>query len=489
MISSIPIGGSISPEGFLLPILLLLVIIVTVVIAIVILIVIVDDVERVPVGPVFLLGLLALAIDAACAFRAEEMPSLISCWIAAKVMVGVMLTSFWEAFYKRTCSKNDITSLERGYGMIHEDGDNDAIGGNDDERAISSNSSSGIKKYRGLNSNDGGNTGNGVKIAGGVIGSGDEIGHGSFDVIVGMDWLSQNKAVIVSYEKVVEILLEDEPKLSDISVVRDFVDVFPKDLLGLPPQRQVEFCIDLVPGATPVAKSLYRLAPSEMQELFGSFKSCKTRVSYDRVILRGEHQCYKEVHSLSTGLIRDGIHMDPEEPKAMTISFGVKGMILAAQGEAFNQENILAERLHGLISNVKKEDGNVVHYGSNMWFLSRRCGDKSLRNAIGYEHGLSPQTDGQSERTISDGWRILKAEGSLIGPELLQETTDKVVGIKEKLKAARDRQKSYADNRRKPLEFEVRDRVMLKVSPWKGVVRFGKKGKFIPRETLSSASI
>ncbi|GJT05117.1 putative reverse transcriptase domain-containing protein [Tanacetum coccineum] len=51
----------------------------------------------------------------------------------------------------------------------------------------------------------------------------------------------------------------------------------------------------------------------------------------------------------------------------------------------------------------------------------------------------------------------------------------------EKLKAARDRQKSYADNRRKPLEFEVGDRVMLKVSPWKGVVRFGKKGKLAPR--------
>ncbi|GKA96231.1 hypothetical protein Tco_0818326 [Tanacetum coccineum] len=69
----------------------------------------------------------------------------------------------------------------------------------------------------------------------------------------------------------------------------------------------------------------------------------------------------------------------------------------------------------------------------------------------------------------------------MIGPELVQETTDKVVLIKEKLKAARDRQKSYADNRRKPLEFEVGDRVMLKVSPWKGVIRFGKKGKLAPR--------
>ncbi|GKA36966.1 hypothetical protein Tco_0723531, partial [Tanacetum coccineum] len=60
------------------------------------------------------------------------------------------------------------------------------------------------------------------------------------------------------------------------------------------------------------------------------------------------------------------------------------------------------------------------------------------------------------------------------------EKTDKVVLIKEKLKAARDRQKSYADNRRKPLEFEVGYKVLLKVSPWKGVMRFGKKGKLAP---------
>ncbi|GJZ53337.1 putative reverse transcriptase domain-containing protein [Tanacetum coccineum] len=72
-------------------------------------------------------------------------------------------------------------------------------------------------------------------------------------------------------------------------------------------------------------------------------------------------------------------------------------------------------------------------------------------------------------------------EGSLIGPELVQETTDKVVVIKERLQAARDRHKSYADKRRKLLEFEVEDRVMLKVSPCKGVFRFGKKDKLVPR--------
>ncbi|GJY74955.1 hypothetical protein Tco_0479386 [Tanacetum coccineum] len=59
----------------------------------------------------------------------------------------------------------------------------------------------------------------------------------------------------------------DEKRLEDIPVVREFPEVFPKDLPGLPPVRQVEFQINLIPGATPVARAPYRLAPSEMQEL------------------------------------------------------------------------------------------------------------------------------------------------------------------------------------------------------------------------------
>ncbi|GJZ18028.1 hypothetical protein Tco_0554151 [Tanacetum coccineum] len=72
-------------------------------------------------------------------------------------------------------------------------------------------------------------------------------------------------------------------------------------------------------------------------------------------------------------------------------------------------------------------------------------------------------------------------ESQLIRPEIVQETTEKIVQIKERLKTARIRQKSYADKRRKPLEFQVGDRLLLKVSPWKGVVQFGKKGKLAPR--------
>ncbi|GKE29361.1 putative reverse transcriptase domain-containing protein, partial [Tanacetum coccineum] len=72
-------------------------------------------------------------------------------------------------------------------------------------------------------------------------------------------------------------------------------------------------------------------------------------------------------------------------------------------------------------------------------------------------------------------------EGLLIRPELVQETIEKISQIKDRLKVAHDRQKSYADKRWKPLVFSVGDYVLLKVSPWKGVVRFGKKGKLAPK--------
>ncbi|GJY45082.1 putative reverse transcriptase domain-containing protein [Tanacetum coccineum] len=181
---------------------------------------------------------------------------------------------------------------------------------------------------------------------------------------------------------------------------------------------------------------------------------------------------------------------------------------------------------HGVpVSIISDRDGR---FASHLW--------QALQEALGTKLHMStayhPKTDGQSERTIQTLEDMLRAcvmdfggswdthlplvefsynnsyhtsikcapfealygrkcrspviwtevgESQLIGPELVQETTEKIFQIKERLKTARSRQKSYADKRRKPLEFKVGDRVLLKVSPWKGVVRFGKKGKLAPR--------
>ncbi|GJR50318.1 hypothetical protein Tco_1400839 [Tanacetum coccineum] len=72
-------------------------------------------------------------------------------------------------------------------------------------------------------------------------------------------------------------------------------------------------------------------------------------------------------------------------------------------------------------------------------------------------------------------------DAQLSGPEIIHDTTEKIIQIKKRIQAARDRKKSYADRKRKPLEFQVGDKVMLKVSPWKGVILFGKRDKLNPR--------
>nr|GEZ91901.1 putative reverse transcriptase domain-containing protein [Tanacetum cinerariifolium] len=181
---------------------------------------------------------------------------------------------------------------------------------------------------------------------------------------------------------------------------------------------------------------------------------------------------------------------------------------------------------HGIpVSIISDRD---PRFESNFW--------RSLQNALGTRLDMStayhPETDGQSERTIQTLEDMLRAcaidfvkgwvnhlplvelsynnnyhtsikvapfealygrrcrspvcwtevgEAQILDPEFIQETTEKIVQIKQRIQAARDRQKSYADLKRKPMKFHVEDNVMLKVLPWKRVVRFGKRGKLNPR--------
>ncbi|GKF54155.1 putative reverse transcriptase domain-containing protein, partial [Tanacetum coccineum] len=122
-------------------------------------------------------------------------------------------------------------------------------------------------------------------------------GSGSFDVIIGMDRLADHKAEIICHDKVVRIPLLDgkvlrvlgekpkekmrqlmsakakEKEQEEIIVVRDF----PDDLSGLPPVQEIEFRIELIPGAMPVAKSPYRLTPSELEEFSGQLKELQDK--------------------------------------------------------------------------------------------------------------------------------------------------------------------------------------------------------------------
>ncbi|GJR85736.1 hypothetical protein Tco_0209747 [Tanacetum coccineum] len=193
----------------------------------------------------------------------------------------------------------------------------------------------------------------------------------------------------------------DEPKVGDISLVRDFVDVFPEDLLGLPPQRQVKFRIDLVHGATSVAKSPYRLAPLECKKYLNKFESCKDK----------------------------GFHTDLSN---------VKDKILTTPSETSKVENAPAEMLRDLDQQMEKraDDGkeNVVTDA-----LSRKERVKPRRvqaMAMTIQYGVRGMIlTAQSEAFKSPVLWADIGESSLTGLELVQEMTDKVVMVKEKPKA------------------------------------------------------
>ncbi|GJS47869.1 putative reverse transcriptase domain-containing protein [Tanacetum coccineum] len=180
------------------------------------------------------------------------------------------------------------------------------------------------------------------------------------------------------------------------------------------------------------------------------------------------------------------------------------------------KKTVTMERLTGLYLEVVLRHGVLVsiisdsdsRFTSHFW--------QSLQKAVGTRLDMSttyhPQTDGQSERTIQtlkdmlrtcvidfdNGWdthlplvefsynniyhtSIKAAPFEALYDQIIHETTEKIIQIKSRIQAAGDRQKSYADVMHRPLEFQVRDKVMLNVSPWKGLIRFGKWGKLNPR--------
>nr|GEX87755.1 putative reverse transcriptase domain-containing protein [Tanacetum cinerariifolium] len=268
----------------------------------------------------------------------------------------------------------------------------------------------------------------------------------------------------------------DEKRLANIPVVREFPDVFSKELPVLPSVRQVEFQIDLIPGA----------APGEDQEM--AFQILKQKL------------CEALILALPEGNDDFVVYCDASIQGAVVFSlkiwrhylYGTKCIVFTdhkSLQHVLNQKelNMRQRRWLKLLADYDCEiryhpgKANVVADA-----LSRKRIIKSRQVKplyVSYHAGIkaAPFEALYGRKCRSPVYWAEVGDTQLTGPELIHETTKKIVQIRQHLQAVRDRQRSYANVRQKPLEFHAGDRVMLKISPRKGIIRFEKRGKLNPR--------
>nr|GEV63264.1 putative reverse transcriptase domain-containing protein [Tanacetum cinerariifolium] len=339
---------------------------------------------------------------------------------------------------------------------------------------------------------------------------------GSFDIIIGMDSLSKYHVIIVRDKKIVrisfrnEILIvrgnksnnehatrlniisftktqkyllkvchvflahvtvkkaEDkleEKRLKDVPIIQDFPKVFPEDLSGIPPTRQVEFQIDLIPGVTPVARAPYQLALSEMKELSnqlqelsdkGFIRSNASRKGLGDVLMQNEKVIAYALRQLK-------IH----EKKYMTRDLDLGAVVFAlmiwrhylygTKCTMFTDHKSLQRILDQKEINMRQRRWLELlsDYDCDIRYHPRKA--NVVADALSRKERIKPIQKCQSPVCLAEA-----GDAQLTGPELIHETTEKIVQIKQRIQAARDRQKSYADVRH---EIDIDDKLHFVEKP------------------------
>nr|GEX31403.1 reverse transcriptase domain-containing protein [Tanacetum cinerariifolium] len=303
----------------------------------------------------------------------------------------------------------------------------------------------------------------------------------------------------------------------NIDLIPVELHIFPEDLLGLLPSRQVEFQIDLIPSATPVAQAPYRFASSEMKELSDQLKELSEKgfirpsSSPLGALLLKKDKLYAKLSKCEFWIPKT----EARKPKNIK-NEDVRGMLVE---NSKDPEKLRTEKLepctdgtlclnsrswlpcYGDMRTVIMHESHnskyFIHPGSNKmyqdikwlyWWPNMKADiatyvSKCLTCANVKAEHQRPSRLLVQPKIPEWKWDNITMDFFTKLPKSPQgyDTIWVIVDRLTKIQAARDLQKSYADIKRKPMEFQVGDRVMLKVSPSKGVVRFCKRGKLNPR--------
>ncbi|XP_066165906.1 uncharacterized protein [Oryza sativa Japonica Group] len=336
---------------------------------------------------------------------------------------------------------------------------------------------------------------------------------------------SLNQAAIEGQTETVE---KSPRKLEDIPIVQEYPEVFPEDLTTMPPKREIEFRIDLAPGTAPIYKRPYRMAANELAEV-------KKQAEHQRPAgllqpLQIPEWKWEEIGmDFITGLPRtssghDSIWVVVDRLTKVAHFIPVHTTYTGKRLAELYLSRIMC--LHGVPKKIVSDRGS--QFTSKFWQKLQ----EELGTRLNFSTAYHPQTDGQTERVNQILEDMLRAcaldfggawdkslpyaefsynnsyqsslqmapfealygrkcrtplfwdqtgERQLFGTEVLTEAEEKVRTVRERLRIAQSRQKSYADNRRRELTFEAGDYVYLRVTPLRGVHRFQTKGKLAPR--------
>ncbi|XP_075500121.1 uncharacterized protein LOC142538706 [Primulina tabacum] len=308
---------------------------------------------------------------------------------------------------------------------------------------------------------------------------------------------------------------------------------------------EVEFVIDVVPGTALISKAPYRMAPIEMKELKNQlqdllekgfirtssfsleapgalmFSKIDLRSGYYQLKVREANvpktafrtRCFEPQVSFSlSSLIQKPLLLDLQRSEIAIVEQGTIARLSAlvirpTLTDRIRREQPNDNQLMELISKADKKGNTKFAMKTDylLTFRGRICvpnGDDIRRDVLTEAHTTPYSIHPGSTKMYQDlrrlyWWPSMKSdiarrfrsplnsdevsERKMLGAELVQQTADVIALIRDRMKMAQSRQKSYADNRRRPLEFEVGDHVFIKISPLKGVMRFGKKGKLSPR--------